>query len=258
MNEFLTCPEPLPLARLARGDGSPAEFAALHDHLAQCAACRDEWTALEALNGRAPADAWSLAAGAETDLPDTLWRSIEAARGAAVPAAAAARRGAAVPVVATADSAPRNAVTGLSLGLRMGAAGAAVRSAVDTLDELTRAAGRAVRTIDWLSLLSGEADLHPVTAAPVRGALSEVAAGDIPAVRLTSGARDLLLRRSGERLTVVVTESGEPLSGCRVTVSGPGADAAAIRDERTDTTGIVVFRSLPAGEYRVDIEGERS
>lgn len=237
MKSTTPCPEPLPLARLSRGEGTDAEFAALADHLAHCAACRAEWGALEALNARESAGEWLLTSGAETDIPDTLWRSIEAARGVStVPAAAAA----------VAAHGERGV---LLLGLRMGSARAAVSAAAGAVEGLVAAASRALRSIDWLSLLSGSAELHPVAAAPVRGA-AESAAAEVPAVRLTSGRRDILVRRSGERLTLVLTESGAPVAGCRVRLDSP--DGA--RDERTDPAGVVVFRSLPAGDYRIQIE----
>ena len=127
---------------------------------------------------------------------------------------------------------------------------APVRLRLTVAARLAADAEPAVDSGNWFELVSGTVELTALTAGATRSAAGAPAAMPL-AGRLVQGAREALVRRGPNRLTVVMTAQGQPAPGRRVRLLA----AADERLELTDATGVAVFPGLPAGEYLLELEG---
>lgn len=221
----LACPSPYSLTRVAAGAASPEERAYVTEHARGCAACQAE---LEALRRQGPAEAYETRLGDAAPLPEPLWNAVA------------------------------EALRQPPVRLRLTVAARALADA----DERAAAPASGLTSENWLELLSGAAELIPLTAGATRSAGTTGAAAVPLAGRLVAGAQEALVRRGPNRLTVVMTAQGQPAPGRRVrlveaaaTPPGSARGAETERIELTDASGVAVFPGLPAGDYLLELEG---
>lgn len=191
---------------------------------------------LAGLEAQGPTDAWNQVAGDAGPMPDTLWQAV--------------------------SEALRLPPVRLRCRIEAGAF------------EAEAAGSSTTAPTAWLDVVSGEAELVPLTGGATRGA---PASGVPVAGKLRLGAFEALIRRGPGRLTVVVTRNGEPAPAqtIRLTPEEPGlstgregavpragdppaAGRPTLQQTRTDSDGIAVFPRLAAGDYLLELEGLNS
>lgn len=215
----LLCPSPYSLTRVAAGAAAPEERAYVTDHARSCPTCQAE---LESLRRQGPAEAWETRLGEPAPLPEPLWNAVA------------------------------DALRQPPVRLRLTVAARALAGA----DEGAAAEASGLTSENWLELLSGAAELIPLTGGATRSAAIGAAPGAPLAGRLVAGSQEALVRRGPNRLTVVMTAQGQPAAGRRVRlVPAVPAGSSPERIELTDASGVAVFPGLPAGEYHLELEG---